>query len=757
MNPRNKVLRWSLEYVVPWLTLAILLTYSYAKFFRPSYGFRLNPDTGFVVFVFDNQPEPTLRENDRIVQIGSVTLEEFRADLKRSLLEGYEPGDTVPIMVERGGQILEIDWIYPSELIGEEIREQLISEWFVAYIFWLAGVLTILFVRPRDQSWLSMILFNFLTAIWLIAGSGLSAYHLWYSAVVLRMAVWLCLPVYLHLHWVFPRPLGKLPPIFLRIGYGIAVCFAIAEALGLLPTPLYSLVFLLAVSGSLILLLIHIWRQPTIRRDFRLLIIMLLLSIVPAVIWQILGDLINMPSWYGGAGILSLSFLPLAYLYTAFRRRLGNLELRVNRFFTVYFFIVLLAMVGLPLMSLAEYNLNSPDKALITGSMAASMTAIICLWGYPAFERFLERRLFNIRLPSKRLLESYSTHINTSLSMPELVRVLQEDILPSLLIRQFAFLQYDQGALNILSTMGLHNASLPNEKDVSYLMTQSGLYLSPDLPTSNQSFAWIRLILPLKLGDQLMGFWLFGRRDPDDLYSQQEIPTLISLANLTAIALSNILQTERLTSMYQTNINRYEEERVSLARDLHDSILNELAALPIRSDAPVFSAAFYKAYDAVSDHLREIIRGLRPSMLSFGLKLALEDYAENLKERNPASLVIRTDIQADGDCRYPLMIESNVYRIVQEACENSLRYAHAKHLSISGALAENQIELQIADDGVGLDPDTSLRFNDLLTHRHFGLAGMHERASVIGADLHIISNPGEGTQIQLLWKSKESI
>jgi signal transduction histidine kinase len=602
-----------------------------------------------------------------------------------------------------------------------------------------------------------MILFNFLTAIWLMAGSGLSAYHLWYSAVVLRVAVWLCLPVYLHLHWVFPRPLGKLPPIFLWVGYGIAVCFAIAEALGLLPTPLYSLVFLLAVGGSLILLLIHIWRQPAIRRDFRLLIIVLLLSIVPAVIWQILGDLIDMPAWYGGAGILSLSFLPLAYLYTAFRRRLGNLELRVNRFFTVYFFIVLLAVVGLPLMALAEYNLNSPDKALIVGSIAASTTTIICIWGYPAFERFLERRLFNIRLPSKRLLESYSTHINTSLSMPELVRVLQEDVLPSLLIRQFAFLEYDQGALNILSTMGLRDESLPNEKDVSYLMTQSGLYLSPDLPASHQPFPWVRLTLSLKLGDQLMGFWLFGRRDPDDLYSQQEIPTLISLANLTAIALSNILQTERLTSMYQANISRYEEERLSLARDLHDSILNELAALPIRSDAPVFSPAFYEAYDAASDHLREIIQGLRPSMLSFGLKLALEDYAEKLRERNPESVEIRTDIQADDDCRYPLMIESNVYRIVQEACENSLRYAHAKHLSISGDLAENQIELRIADDGVGLDPDTSLRFNDLLTHRHFGLAGMHERASVIGAELHIISNSGEGTQIQLLWKSKESI
>ncbi len=144
-------------------------------------------------------------------------------------------------------------------------------------------------------------------------------------------------------------------------------------------------------------------------------------------------------------------------------------------------------------------------------------------------------------------------------------------------------------------------------------------------------------------------------------------------------------------------------------------------------------------------------------MLSFGLKLALEDYVDSLRQRNTESVEIQTDIQADGDRRYPLMIESNVYRIVQEACENSLRYAHAAKLSVSGNLTEKQIELQIADDGLGLDPNTSLNFNDLLTHRHFGLAGMHERASVIGAELHIVSKPNEGTQIHLTWQSKETI
>src|SRR5689334_6625533 len=184
------------EYIVPWLVLAILLTYSYAKFFRHGYGFRMGGTTGLVLFVFDQQPEPTLHENDRIVQIGSVPWNDFQAHLSKSLFEGYKPGDIVPLTVQRAGQTMKIDWMYPSSPVRNEVLDQLISEWFIAYFFWLAGVLTILLVRPKDDSWLLMTLFDFLTAVWLIAGSGLSAYHIWYSAIVLRVAVWLCVPVY---------------------------------------------------------------------------------------------------------------------------------------------------------------------------------------------------------------------------------------------------------------------------------------------------------------------------------------------------------------------------------------------------------------------------------------------------------------------------------------------------------------------------------------------------------------------------------
>ena len=756
MKTRNNSIRWIFEHALPWLVLAILLTYTYAKFFRHSYGFRVEPSTGRIVFVFDNQPEPTLRVNDQVLQIGSVLWEDFDANLSYSFFEGYKTGDIVPIRVERGGQQIDVSWNYPHSNEAE-FRDQLDSEWWLAYFFWAAGFLTILLVRPKDDSWVLMSLFNFLTAIWLIAGSGLSAYHIWYSAIVLRVGVWLCLPVYLHLHWVFPRSLGKLPRWLLWIVYAVGILLAIAQAFQLLPTELYLLGFVIALAGSLILLVVHLWRQPTIRRDFRLPLIALVLAIAPGMIWIAVDSIFGLPSNLGSLGVISLPFLPLAYLYAAFRRRLGNLELRVNRFFTIIFFIVLLGILGLPLIALGEYVLVIPNKSVVIGTATLFVTAIAFLWGYPAFEGFMDRYILGIPLTSKRLLEHFSTQITTSVSLSGLTQVLQEEVFPSLLIRQYVFLQYDQGSLTVLSTLGLAPEQLPEEGSIPELLARSGLYRLPDPAVADQPYSWIRLVLPLKLGGELIGFWLLGRRDPDDLYSQQEIPILSSLANLTSIALSNILQTERLRSMYESNIGRYEQERLRLSRDLHDSILNEMAALLMRSDSPVLSPEFQRAFEALTERLREIVSGLRPPTLNFGLKYALDELAENLSERNQNSVKIETHIQTDGDWRYPDLVEHHFYRIVQEACENALKYSHAKTIRITAELSQQGLDIHVEDDGIGFQMEANRKLNEMLAHKHFGLVGMLERANLIGAELDIESKPGAGTRIWVKWKSKESI
>jgi len=753
MKLQRNSLMSAIEMTLPLLISLILLFYTYAKFFGHPYGIRWSSSTGTIVYVFDKQPEPTLKEGDKIVRIGDVSWDEFSEDLRKTFFDGTAPGDIVPVTVKRDGQIVNIDWVYPGFNL-DEFLEQFYSEWGMAYLFWFAGLVTILSIRPRDDRWLLMALFNFLTAIWLIAGSGGSAYHIWNSALVLRVAVLLSVPVYLHLHWVFPQTLGKLSNKLIGVIYAATLILAILQWFQFVPSNFYLLAFMVALIGSFILLLTHILRQPIARRDLRLLFVAALLAMILAVTWEIMYSLNVIPEWLGSGGLLGLPLLPLAYLYSAFRRRLGDLEVRANRFFSIYLFVIFLAIVELPLIILFDQITQISGEVPVISLIAAVVTAAAFIWLYPAFEKYVERRIFDIPLPSKNLLEIYSNRITTSHSLSDLIRVVDEEIIPSLLIRQFVFLQLENGSVKVLSKTEVNEEQIPKAKDVPDLLTQAGDYLPPDATIESQPYSWIRLILPLKLGEETIGFWLFGRRDPDDMYSQLEIPIIKSLSNQTAVALSNILQTERLRAMYETNIDRYEQEKLRLSRDLHDSILNELAALLMREDATVFSPEFQQAFEALTERLREIVSDLRPPTLNFGLKVALEDLADRLSERNQSTVRIVAAIQSDGDCRYPEKVENHLYRIVQEACENALKYARAKTIRIVARLENARVDIKIEDDGIGFDAGSSLKLDEMLAHKHFGLAGMHERANLIGADMNVNSKSGQGTQIQVIWESK---
>jgi signal transduction histidine kinase len=137
-------------------------------------------------------------------------------------------------------------------------------------------------------------------------------------------------------------------------------------------------------------------------------------------------------------------------------------------------------------------------------------------------------------------------------------------------------------------------------------------------------------------------------------------------------------------------------------------------------------------------------------MLNYGLKLALEELAESLMERNGDSVKIMADIQA-GEERYPQNMEQHLYRIVQESCENALRHAKAGKITISGQLDAQKISLRIEDDGIGFDMGEHLELDNLIANNHFGLAGIIERASLIGAKADIVSGLQTGTRIQITW------
>jgi signal transduction histidine kinase len=194
------------------------------------------------------------------------------------------------------------------------------------------------------------------------------------------------------------------------------------------------------------------------------------------------------------------------------------------------------------------------------------------------------------------------------------------------------------------------------------------------------------------------------------------------------------------------------EERQRLARELHDSVTQTLYGVSLYAEAA--SRALTAGETApVASNLQEIrattqealgemrllLFELRPPLLEErGLYGALESRLGAVESR--AGLV--TELQGDGAERLPPKLEQELYRLAQEALNNVLKHAHARHVSVRLDVSADRAILEVADDGVGFEP--TLR-ND----GGFGLKGMHERVERLGGTLQIESAPGQRTRMRV--------
>ena len=633
----------------------------------------------------------------------------------------------------------------PATPTPADVLDRILNQWWLGYIFWGAGQAAILFLRPRDARWRAFIAFNFLTAIWLSA-SSLSQTHFGESAIVLHMTIWLCVPVYWHLHWLLPQPLGRVPVWALFGFYGAATLLAALEWFQVLPPTTYVFAFLLAFGGSVLLLFAHMIFRPAERRGILLLfagvILAVGLPIIPGL-FAVTGGVPSQPL----ATLLALPLLPAAYLYAAFRRQTIDLEIRTNRIITVYLFAVLLGMTVIVFSLAADAALTLSGESLLIAVATATLSSLAVAFGFRPFQRFVESSLLRMPLPQAHLLETYAARITVSLSLETLVKLIREEIMPSLLIRESALLRFEEGIPHLAYAQGLSDTALPTPAELAHLLTDTGHFRE-----APQAVPWVRLALVLTIDNSVRGLWLLGRRDPDDAYGAEDIRLLKSLANQTAIALTNIAQAESLRALYQRDIEQNETERYHVARELHDHLLNEIARLEISVDDAIATPEFIATCESLIKSIRQTIRDLRPDALNYGLYHALLALPDDLTERWADQQIINFKVLS-SPARYAPLVELYVYRIVQQACDNALKHATPQQLTVQGSLTDGHIELCIEDDGSGFVFSGEADIARLAAQKHYGLAGMFERASITGALLKIHSTPGNGSRIEILWPS----
>ncbi len=203
-------------------------------------------------------------------------------------------------------------------------------------------------------------------------------------------------------------------------------------------------------------------------------------------------------------------------------------------------------------------------------------------------------------------------------------------------------------------------------------------------------------------------------------------------------------------------IQAYEQERLRLAREIHDGPAQILANAIFELE--YFEKLLERRPEAVKDQLAQIKKDIRngladvrrfifdlrpPALSEMGLFQALGRYLADYQEH--FGITVDSDLPEDHG-RLPATKEVAVFRIVQEAVQNIQKHAAASRIVIRGRTEARALHIYLEDDGRGFDPAEVPGKHS----RSLGLTSMRERAELIDATLLIESAPGHGTKISLV-------
>lgn len=307
----------------------------------------------------------------------------------------------------------------------------------------------------------------------------------------------------------------------------------------------------------------------------------------------------------------------------------------------------------------------------------------------------------------------------------------------------------------------------------TYLMSPAArfqvllLCIAPLLPLANlldaveTEFAWIIILLPLCAVYYLALVSVRLQQRTNEL-------------QLTVGQLETARRRQAELTDYAALITRaQEDERLRLARELHDDTaqalialsrgLDTLAARHVEPPLPDPDIRFIAELGSLSkrtlDSVRRACQDLRPSVLDdLGLAAALASLAQSTSKRGLAC-----SFQQTGEA-IPCApeVEVTIYRIAQEALSNALRHANASETTLDLTYWPRSILLRVSDNGCGFDADKASHLDEQCDlsprepHGGLGMLGMRERAALIGAHLEVHSVLQQGTTIMLQAPSTSS-
>lgn len=333
----------------------------------------------------------------------------------------------------------------------------------------------------------------------------------------------------------------------------------------------------------------------------------------------------------------------------------------------------------------------------------------------------------------------------------------EEEALDSIVSRLHSVVDLDRLAIFSIDGDHLHAARKSN-------LRVSGIHGLDDLPADARVALETRSVVACSLDPEQQGIDvrsrsglyapLVARRqiigliaveaDRTGAFGPREQDAIASFISSAALAVDNARLFGRI------RVIGADEERARIARDIHDRIGQSLAYLGVEADRIIRlndrDEPIERPLAGLRADIRGVVREVRDTLYDLrtdvseerGLVDALNEHAPRVAER--AGLSVELDVQED--VRLPVLQEREMWRILREALTNIERHAAATAVEVTWRCDGKAALLGVADNGRGFDASNVDRVDS------YGLLGMRERATSVGATLEISSVRGEGTHVQ---------
>ncbi len=242
-----------------------------------------------------------------------------------------------------------------------------------------------------------------------------------------------------------------------------------------------------------------------------------------------------------------------------------------------------------------------------------------------------------------------------------------------------------------------------------------------------------------------------------DPNSKKVVGDIVSMRDISEKILAErsqreLQQNRELTAIIQEHV---EDERKSLARELHDELGQYVSAIKIFSqnilnrtkgkDKAISDSAttVISAANQIYDGMHSIIKKLRPGSLdNLGLTETLRDMVNSWNQQYEK---LNVKLKIDGDIdQLGEMANINIYRIIQEGMNNCVKHANASLVNIKLSMKKDQLTLLFKDNGVGFDKKI------LESTKQFGLVGIDERVKALNGQFEVVSEIDQGTEIRII-------